>query len=72
MIFTELLTGKAEVPDGNEAVFQQSEGPIILPIILRCLATDPADRYPSAQEILDDLEKIRESHYPEKIFSPDE
>ena len=59
MILTELITGKAELPAGSETVFLQSEGGNILPIILRCLASDPADRYPSAQAIRDDLEKIQ-------------
>ena len=67
MIFTELLTGKAEVPDGCEAVFQQSEGADILHIILRCIATDPKDRYYSAQALCDDLDKIRLHPLSKKI-----
>lgn len=58
MILTELLTGEAVIPTGSEQVFLQSEGSHILPIILRCLATDPTDRYPSAQAIRDDLNRL--------------
>lgn len=58
MIFAELLTGKADIPSGNEPVFSENVGVAILPIIFRCLAPDPADRYLSAQALRKDLDSL--------------
>lgn len=60
MVLAELLTGIAKIPTGSEPVFLENDGNVILPIILRCLASDPAARYPSAQSLWEDLDKIRE------------
>ena len=57
LILTELLTGKTEVPSGNEWVFQGPTGQEILRIIRRCIQKNPKDRYSDAnilmQEIID-------------------
>ena len=60
MVLAELVTGKAEIPSGDETVFLQPDGDAILPIILRCLASDPKDRYPSVQVLRYELEIIRD------------
>ncbi len=59
MVFTELLTGRAEIPSGTEPVFSQKEGAVLLPVLKRCLASDPHDRYRSAKALMEDLNTIR-------------
>ncbi|HWQ63578.1 MAG TPA: serine/threonine-protein kinase [Methanospirillum sp.] len=56
MVFSELLTGNATIPTGSEPVFLQREGAEILPIIQKCLASSPGDRYLSVKALLEDLD----------------
>ncbi len=58
MVCAELLTGRPEIPSGTEPVFQTREGEILLSIIQRCLAPDPAGRYQSIRELSDDLVRV--------------
>ncbi|WP_319579740.1 serine/threonine-protein kinase [uncultured Methanospirillum sp.] len=58
MVFTDLLTGRAEFPSETEPVFLQREGADILPVLQRCLASDPHDRYRSAKALMEDLNAI--------------
>ncbi|MDD1724911.1 MAG: serine/threonine protein kinase [Methanospirillum sp.] len=57
MVFTELITGTAGIPSGDEPVFLREEGAAVLPVVYRCLATDPGDRYPSALALREDLDR---------------
>jgi hypothetical protein len=72
IVFYELVTGKTPFADENLAGFagavlhEQPAPPSLIkeglaeldPIILRCLAKDPADRYQSARELLDAIETL--------------
>jgi len=58
MVFTELLTGRAEIPSGDEPVFLQHKGAVLLPVLQRCLAPDLQDRYRSAKALMEDLNAI--------------
>lgn len=71
MVLAELLTGKAEIPSGKESVFLLPDGAALLPIILRCLASDPKDRYPSVQVLREELEISQDVSLPSKICSSD-
>jgi len=55
MVCAELITGRTEIPAGDEEVFQTQKGQVLLSIIQKCLASDPARRYQSVQELSDDL-----------------
>lgn len=61
MVFAELITGTAEVPDGSEPVFQGEYGSRLLPVIRRCFKIQPKDRYLSARDLMADLEIINRS-----------
>ncbi len=56
MVLSELITGKAKIPSGTEPVFLQPGGDVTLAIIHRCLASDPNERYQSAQALHEDLD----------------
>lgn len=56
MVFAELLTGKAGPLSGTEQVFLTQGGAVILPILQKCLAPDPGDRYLSAKALRSDLD----------------
>ncbi len=58
MVFAELLTGRADVPSGTEPIFSLPGNAACLPVILRCLAADPAFRYSSATLLLNDLDRL--------------
>jgi hypothetical protein len=67
MVFSELLTGNAKIPSGDEPVFLQPGGVAILPIILRCLASDPMNRYPSAKALREDLDRCYNTYHRERL-----
>jgi len=55
LIFVELLTGEAEIPSGNEIVFNEPGGKEIFRIIHRSLNRDPRDRYPDGAALMKDI-----------------
>jgi len=57
MVLAELITGEARIPTGNEQIFLISDNYFIFKIIQKCLASDPKDRYQSANALLEDLDK---------------
>lgn len=62
VLFYEMLTGT--VPVGSFTLpsrLNKEVPPGVDPIVLKCLATDPQDRYDSVGEILADLRKLEES-----------
>lgn len=58
MVCAEIFTGRTEIPAGDEEVFQTQKGGVLLSIIQKCLASDPARRYQSVQELSDDLDIV--------------
>jgi serine/threonine protein kinase len=61
VIAYELLTGRIPVGKFKLPSAVNSQVPLGLdPVILRCLSSDPAQRYQSANDFLADLDKVRE------------
>jgi hypothetical protein len=58
LILTELLTGKTDIPSGDEPVFQDTMGQKILRIIRMCLKEDPNERYPDALVMMEDISQL--------------
>lgn len=55
LIFAELLTGKAEMPSGNEIIFNDPGGPEVFRIIHRSLTRDPRGRYPDGAALMKNI-----------------
>ena len=55
LLLTELLTGKPDIPIGNEPVFEEPLGQELLRIIRGCLQDNPKDRYPDANILMEEI-----------------
>ncbi len=62
VVLLELLTGSAEVlADDRDYRLSANTTPALAAIVQRCLASDPADRYQSADQLLEDLTRQRDN-----------